>query len=655
MNPGRLLQRAADDFQRGRHQAALEATRRLLRRQPRNGDALHLHGLVLDRLGRHDEALESLRRAARLAPGNGPLWRNLGITLLERGQPQEALAALTRAIELMPTDAESWYQRGNAHLALDETDAARDAYEQALRRRPDHPPTLNNLAVGLFPEREHHEEAERLLRRAVALAPDYAEAWSNLGELLVTRQRLDEARAALERAVRLAPDNPIPHYWLGTACLNAGDLEAADAALARALELAPEDPAIHTALGILRYRQERRDEAEALLQASLELEPNQHAAWNTLGALRHDAGDLDGAEPYYRRALELEPRDHDAHNNLGLLLHHRARFEDADIHFQSAIRIHPGFEKARNNLALMRLATGDYTTGFREYVHRPSREENGAPPPPEALPEDLGGRRLLLIKDQGIGDELFFLRFLPRLLARGARVTYLACARLAPLLRRHLPAIDVITERDPRPPADLAFSIGDLPHLLGVDANDLPPPLPLEARADYRDEIARLLARLGPPPYLGLTWRAGSPRPTHRTGVLHKAAPPEALMDAVRPWPGTFVALQRLPKDGELARLERHLGHPLLDLTSLNDDLEAILAALELMDDYVAVSNTNVHLRAGLGKPSRILVPSPPEWRWGAKEGPSPWFPDHPTYRQRADGDWSDALHRLRRDLEHTP
>jgi len=655
MNPGRLLQRAADDFQQGRHRAALEATRRLLRQQPRNGDALHLHGLVLDRLGRHEEALESLRRATVLAPRNASLWRNLGITLLEREHVEEAVPALIRATELMPRDAESWYQRGNAHLAAEQREAARDAYRRALELRPDHPPTLNNLAVSLFSEPESHEEAERLLRRAVALAPGYAEAWSNLGELLVTRQRLDEARAALEQAIRLAPDNPVPHYWLGTACLNASDLEAADAALARAHALAPEDPATLTALGILRYRQERREDAERLLRESLDRGPEQHDAWNTLGAIHHDTDRLDEAEAHYRRALELNPHDHDAHNNLGLLHHHRACFPEAEAHFRRAIDLHPEFDKARNNLALMALATGDYATGFREYVHRPSREESGAPPPPEALPDDLAGRHLLLIKDQGIGDELFFLRFLPRLLARGARVTYLACSRLAPLLRRHLPAIDVVTEQDPRPEADLTFSIGDLPHLLGVTADDLPPPLALSARADIRAEIARLLTRLGPPPYLGLTWRAGRPRPTRRTGVLHKAVPAEALMEAVSPWPGTFVALQRLPEPGEVDRLAGRLGRPLLDLTELNDDLEAMLAALDLMDDYVAVSNTNVHLRASLGRPSRILVPSPPEWRWGAQDGPSPWFPDHPTYRQRADGDWDDALRRLRHDLEHTP
>jgi hypothetical protein len=71
-----------------------------------------------------------------------------------------------------------------------------------------------------------------------------------------------------------------------------------------------------------------------------------------------------------------------------------------------------------------------------------------------------------------------------------------------------------------------------------------------------------------------------------------------------------------------------------------------------LIDEYVAVSNTNVHLRAGLGKATRVLVPCPPDWRWMDAGRTSPWFPDCRIYRQSPSGDWSNALARLKKDLE---
>jgi hypothetical protein len=87
------------------------------------------------------------------------------------------------------------------------------------------------------------------------------------------------------------------------------------------------------------------------------------------------------------------------------------------------------------------------------------------------------------------------------------------------------------------------------------------------------------------------------------------------------------------------------------DLSALNEDLEAMLALLALVDEYVGVSNTNMHLRAGVGRTARVLVPQPPEWRWMAVGEASPWFPGFRVYRQHVDGEWRDALARLSRDL----
>jgi hypothetical protein len=94
------------------------------------------------------------------------------------------------------------------------------------------------------------------------------------------------------------------------------------------------------------------------------------------------------------------------------------------------------------------------------------------------------------------------------------------------------------------------------------------------------------------------------------------------------------------------------LGAPLHDLSAINDDLDDVLALMGLVDEYVAVSNTNVHLRAGAGRASRVLVPFPPEWRWGAGGSASPWFPANPVYREDRAGGWDRALARLRADLE---
>jgi len=105
------------------------------------------------------------------------------------------------------------------------------------------------------------------------------------------------------------------------------------------------------------------------------------------------------------------------------------------------------------------------------------------------------------------------------------------------------------------------------------------------------------------------------------------------------------------PDPAEVEEIRQESGCPVHDLSELNEDLESMLALLSLIDEYIAVSNTNVHLRTATGSSCRVLVPYPPEWRWMSTGKESPWFPGTRIYRQHFDGNWKDALTELKTDL----
>jgi hypothetical protein len=177
---------------------------------------------------------------------------------------------------------------------------------------------------------------------------------------------------------------------------------------------------------------------------------------------------------------------------------------------------------------------------------------------------------------------------------------------------------------------------------------DIPAPLPLSPLPDAHAAMAERLAALGPAPRIGVTWRAGTK--ILRNG-LYKEVTRDSLAAALSETPGTLIALQRQPHDGEVAEFSREAGREVHDMTGLNESLEDVLALLPLLDDYVCVSNTNLHLRASAGATSRVLMPHPPEFRWMADGEESPWFPGTRIYRQTAAGNWSTALTRLKEDL----
>ena len=209
--------------------------------------------------------------------------------------------------------------------------------------------------------------------------------------------------------------------------------------------------------------------------------------------------------------------------------------------------------------------------------------------------------------------------------------------------------IDNIADPDAAPSAgDFVFAVGDLPQLLGMERIDqIPPPLVLTPRAEVLAAVRARLVAAGPAPYIGVTWRAGS----SLRNALYKEVPLPQLARLLRDVPATIVLLQRHPAPGEIEAFARELGRPVHDLSALNEDLEQMLALLALIDDYVGVSNTNMHLRAGAGKTARVLVPAPPEWRWMAEGKTSPWFPGFRVYRQEQDGNWGAALTTLQQEL----
>jgi hypothetical protein len=302
-------------------------------------------------------------------------------------------------------------------------------------------------------------------------------------------------------------------------------------------------------------------------------------------------------------------------------------------------------QPAHHALAVMLLSVGSWGEGWAHYLWRTVR-----PALPEPLPLRLDERRILLRGEYGLGDVLFFLRFVPELRERGASVALqlpAPLAKLKPLLNAEI-ALDEASK------PDFEVRLPDLPGVLRGEGT--PPAFELRAEGAGSAHLRERLARLGPPPYVGITWRAGTDlRRTREIGVDHrvllKEITPALLGRALRGWPGTVLSLQRAPAPQDLQAVRDAAGAPVHDLSALNEDLVEMLALLGELDEYVAVSNTNIHLLAGLGRSARVLVPHPPEWRWMRRDGRSDWFPAFSVYRQSERMDWTEPLKRLREDL----
>lgn len=353
----------------------------------------------------------------------------------------------------------------------------------------------------------------------------------------------------------------------------------------------------------------------------------QRAAVDAARTGRHDR-----AAELFAEIAEAHPGLWWAPYNAGLMLLHLGRTAEAEAALAEAVRRAPDRAEAHADHAAALLGLGRETEGWIEYLWRREapRLPEGRPRAP--LPADLRGRSFVLLNEQGLGDALFFLRYAAALRDRGARLFHDPFPKLAGVLSR-VAWLEPISRRPP----DERIPLGDLPFLTGASA---PPALPLMVLPEAAAAVERHLARLGPGPYLGVTWHAGTPG----GAALVKDVPPALLGRAASAWPGTVVILQRTQAPSSVAAFRDSLGREAADLSALSERLELMLALLDRLEAYAAVSNTNIHLRAGLGRASHVLVPWPAEFRWRAGSERSPWFPDCPLHRQEADGDWGRAL-----------
>ncbi|HWI14914.1 MAG TPA: tetratricopeptide repeat protein, partial [Burkholderiales bacterium] len=487
--------------------------------------------------------------------------------------------------------------------------------------------------------------------RALELAPEFTQARNNLGGALHHLQRFAEAEAQFRACMEHAPEFLLARCNLASVLIDVGRFGEAEA-LCRDVVRADSNLAIaHTYLAAALGHQGRLLDALESYGAAAHVERTKQSIEAYAGALA-DIGRFDESARWFCRSASDGGLSAAAHQVLGVA----------------------------------QLARGCMAQGWEEYVWRPGRarlvEKHRPVEFALALPGDLSGRTVCVLREQGLGDEVYFLRWARVLKQRGARVVCRVSEKIRSVFTR-VPFIDeVVGESEAIPAADHYVLMGDLPHALGAEpATALPPlpqdnyvacvkdyperlavfwpelplPLPLQPLEDRLATMRERLARAGPPPYIGVTWRGGTaPEQQAASWVLYKQCPIERLAPAVARFGGTALALQRQPAAGEVAAFSEALGRPLHDFSEYNEDLESMLALLALIDEYVGVSNTNMHLRAGVGRVTRVLVPCPAEWRWMYWGRISPWFPNFPVYRQSLQGDWAAALDALASDLAGT-
>ena len=319
-------------------------------RQTNDAQACYERGLAHLRADRADQAAAELERAVRLDPANAEFLKTLGSARRAQGRLDDAIASYHAALQLAPDNAAVLYNLG---ITLRETGRLTEA-ETHFRRvhelDPNDGETLFHLAA-LLAERGQLTESVRLYRKALALAPENPFVWMGLGIAYQSMpDQLEQALQCQQKAVALAPDLAEAHCRIAFVSAQLGRYAQAVASYRRTLELDPKSRQALNDLANLMWREEQGTEALALHRRVLELYPDFAAGHCDLGNALLRRFKLDDAVECYRKALTADPKFALAHYNLGVT-YGLLRKKDAAIQsFEAALRLQPDNGPAAMNL-----------------------------------------------------------------------------------------------------------------------------------------------------------------------------------------------------------------------------------------------------------------------------------------------------------------
>ena len=422
-----------------------------------------------------------------------------------------------------------------------------------------------------------------------------------------------------------------------------GDLAVAERDYRTALAQAPEHPVALHFLGVIAYQGGRPSEALPLLERAVALRPGEPEFHNNLGLVKVELDRHDEAIDAYGRALAQNPAHATAWCNLGLALTGANRLPEAIDALRRAIALQPDFAEAHWNLALVLLADGQFAAGWREYESRLTirRFAASTPSAPRWNGEDVNGKTLLLRAEQGLGDVLHFVRFASVLAAHGARVSVQVQRPLVHLIATVPGVSGVHAAGDPPPHHDAHIELLSVPGKLGINESNIPADVPYVSVDDARAKTvaAEVEKVAGTALRVGLSW-AGAPTSTNdrrRSCSLATLAP---LLDV----PGVaWFSLQKGDDDAASAAASRGLAR--LDARNDFDGTAALVAALDIV---VTVDTSIAHLAGALARPTWILLPFAPDWRWRVAGESSPWYPTARLFRQPRRGDWASVVRAVR-------
>jgi tetratricopeptide (TPR) repeat protein len=554
--------------------------------------------------------------------------------------------------QILATDAahaETLHLMGLLSFHAKQYDHSVQWFLRAIAQEPK-PEYLASLGTTLQ-QQGRYEEALKVLDKALQLKSDNAELWRQLGDILVQLTRFDEALLSFQHVLKLNARHPDALYKTGALLNQFGRYAEAIAQLNLSDELLPNHAPTLQARARTLYNLNKLEESLADGKRAYQLDPGNAGTCNNIGAALRRLRRDEEALGWFDKALEIHPSLVEAlDNKIGSLLQLH-RFDEIFALYERMKSLGLDTATTEWNVSFAHLLTGNFEAGWPAHGARLKLPSARYPKFPQQMwlgEEDICGKTVLICADEGLGDTIQFVRYVPMLAERGARVILAVQEPLQDLLSGLSGASQCvsISAVNSLPAFEVHCPVSSLPLAFGTRLDTIPSatpylPSPAESRVQaWEDRLGcHIKSRVG------LVW-SGSRAHTndhHRSISLRTLS---RILDV----DATFVSLQKDPRPNDAAAL-RELGN-IVDLTHHLTDFIETAALISCLDIVISVDTSVAHLSGALGRPTWILLPYTPDYRWLLDRDESPWYPTVRLFRQSKTRDYGEVLDRVRSELK---
>jgi hypothetical protein len=455
-----------------------------------------------------------------------------------------------------------------------------------------------------------------------------------------------EAELLYRQIIESNPRDCEALHGLGLVALGQGRFEVAIQRIAQAIGVDSQQPSFHNNLGEAYRAASRLPEARACYQKALQLNSAYGPAAFNLGLLEHICGQSAEAQRAYEVAARLLGGLPEVHYYLGACHHDQGQWAKALDCYETSLRLRPDYPEPHFNRSLVYLTQGRFLEGWQEHRWRAKCKKYPARTFRQPLwdGEPFANRTLLAYADQGLGDTLQFVRYLPLVQRRGGEVLLEVQGPLVSLLQTS--GIQrVIAGGTDLPAFDLQVPLHNLPGIFRTTADTVPREVPYLAADPKLVEIWRdRLLQFGGFK-IGVAWQGEKALEYDRSRSIPLGEfAPLATMPHVR-----LVSLQKRAGTEQLIEVAdrftvHNLGADFDETAGAFMDTAAVMNNLDLV---VTADTSIAHLAGALGVKTWVALPTPPDWRWLLDREDSPWYPTVRLFRQPTPGNWADVFARM--------